>query len=128
MLGLPSFDFVAGKALLVMNGNHAAATGTTVDLALLPQKEREPFGADHIEIVDRAYPVRLTISPIEFAESLTGIAVTFKTEINSIRRQQLTSTLEVGTLLVTRAASRAVADAATFFRNVIDKGEIKGTG
>src|SRR6201993_4673330 len=79
-LGLPSLDFVAGEALPVVNRDHPAAVGTTVPLVLLAQEGLDAFGADHFEVLNRAYAVAAAITLVEFSQPLAGIAVTFKAE------------------------------------------------
>lgn len=119
-------DFVAGEALLVVNGDHPTAVGTAVNFALLAQEELDPFVADHIEVFDRAYAVAAAIALVEFSQPLAGIAVAFKAEIYVVLGQQFALAFEVRALLVSGTASAAVRDAATFLGNVIEECQVEG--
>src|ERR1700757_487123 len=66
-LGLPSLDFVAGEALPFGNGDHPAAVGTTVPLALLAPEAVDAFCANDFQVFYRAYAIRTAITLIELA-------------------------------------------------------------
>jgi len=73
-LAVPSFNLVAGKALLVVNRNHAPALGTTLSLALISQKRFNSSVPYVFEIVNRTYAVCGLITPIKALKSVAGVS------------------------------------------------------
>ena len=104
-LRIPTSDFLAVEALLVVNTDHSTTLAAFVKSILPFQKRVYAVVSNHSEVSDRAVVIVSSVSFIEVAQMCAGELRALIAVMPLSVRNQTTLAFEVGTAFVPRSAS-----------------------